>query len=61
MGPVGDPNAVVDPELGVHGIRNLRVADASIMPEMSSANINAAVIMVREKAAAMIKKKYNLS
>ena len=54
MGPDTDPTAVVDDQLRVHGIERLRVADASIMPTMPSANLNASCIMIGEKASDMI-------
>ena len=48
-------HAVVDPELKVHGISGLRVADASIMPTVPGGNTNAACIMIGEKAADLIR------
>jgi choline dehydrogenase-like flavoprotein len=56
MGNSSDPEAVVDPELRVYGVRNLRVVDASIMPVIPSANTNAPTIMIGEKASDLIKK-----
>ncbi len=55
MGPASDAGAVVDDQLRVHGIEGLRVADASIMPTMLSANLNAASLMIGEKASDMIR------
>jgi len=49
-----DPFAVVDDHLRVHGIANLRVADASIMPTLTSGNTNAPSIMIGEKCARMV-------
>jgi choline dehydrogenase len=54
MGPSTDPTAVVDDELRVHGIHALRVIDASIMPAMLSANLNAATMMIAEKASDLV-------
>ena len=54
-----DPKAVVDSCLSVHGIRSLRVVDASIMPKIISGNTNASVLMIAEKASDMILNKNN--
>ena len=54
MAPATDKTAVVDDQLRVYGLEGLRVADASIMPMMLSANLNAATLMIGEKAADMI-------
>lgn len=55
MGPKSDPTAVVDDALRVHGLEGLRVVDASIMPMMPSANLNASTIMIAEKASDIIR------
>ena len=49
-----DPMAVVDAQLRVHGMTGLRIADASIMPTLTSGNTNAPSIMIGEKAADML-------
>ena len=50
-----DDSAVVDSQLRVHGVENLRVADASVMPRMVGANTNIPIIMIAEKASDMIR------
>lgn len=54
----GDLMAVVDAELRVHGLDGLRIADASVMPTITSGNTNSPVVMIAEKAADMIKAKW---
>jgi choline dehydrogenase len=51
MGAVDDPMAVVDPECRVIGLEGLRVIDSSIMPRVTTGNLNAPTIMLAEKAA----------
>ncbi len=55
MGPATDPQAVVDDQLRVRGIEGLRVIDASIMPTMLSANLNAATMALADKASDLIR------
>ena len=55
MGSAPDELAVVGTDLKVRGIDALRVVDASVMPDLPSGNINAAVIMIAEKAADLIR------
>lgn len=55
MGNADAASVVVDPECKVRGIDGLRVVDASIMPEIDSANTNATAIMIAEKAADIIR------
>ena len=50
-----DKMAVVDPQLRVHGIDGLRVADTSVMPSVTSGNLNAPAIMIGERAADFLK------
>ncbi len=49
-----DRMSVVDPSLRVHGLQGLRIADASVMPDIVSGNTNAASVMIGEKAAEAI-------
>jgi choline dehydrogenase-like flavoprotein len=54
MGSAQDPSAVVDERLRVHGLGGLRVADASVMPRITSGNTGSPTMMIAEKAAEMI-------
>lgn len=54
MGPNSDPGAVVNSELRIHGVPNIRVVDASVFPIVPNANPIAAIMMMAEKAADMI-------
>jgi 4-pyridoxate dehydrogenase len=55
MGATSDPERVVDEELRVLGVQNLRVVDASVMPDLVGGNVNAAVVMIAEKASDLIR------
>ena len=55
MGRTDDPMAVVDSRLRVHGVAALRVADASVMPTITSGNTNAPALMIAERAAAWMR------
>ncbi|GBP87847.1 Glucose dehydrogenase [Eumeta japonica] len=58
MGPSTDPDAVVDPELRVYGMKNLRVVDSSIIPRQTVAHTNGPALMIAEKAADIIKRSW---
>ena len=55
MGPASDPKAVVDQEGRVHGLKGLRVVDASIMPDCIRANTNVTTMMIGERIADLIR------
>ena len=55
MGPATDANAVVGPDLKVHGIEGLRVADGSVLPTQISGHTNAPIIMIGEKASDLVR------
>ena len=60
MGPADSTWAVVDDQLRVHGLEGLRVIDASIMPRMISANLNASTMMIADRASDLIRGKVPL-
>lgn len=59
MGPANDPTAVVSPRLLVHGIKRLRIVDASIIPRIPASHTHAPVVMIAEKASDLIKEDWN--
>jgi choline dehydrogenase len=59
MGPASDPTAVVDAQLRVHGVKRLRIADASVMPTITSGNTNSPTLMIAERAAHWIREEAN--
>ena len=57
MGPASNAEAVVDNKLRVHGIENLYVADASIMPTVTHANTNVTTIMIGERVSEFVRER----
>ena len=55
-----DSMAVVDPQLRVYGVEGLRIADASVMPQVQSGNCHAGIAMIAERCADFIKKQYGV-
>jgi choline dehydrogenase-like flavoprotein len=55
MGPSSDPMAVVDQHLNIHGLEGIKVADASVMPNVIRANTNCTTIMIGERCADWVK------
>ena len=58
MGSEEDANAVVDSRLKVRGVHNLRVIDASVIPQITSSNTNAVTVMIAERASHFVKYEY---
>jgi len=54
MGSLSDKNTVVDDKLRVRGVKKLRIADGSIIPEITNGNTHATIIMIGEKASDLI-------
>lgn len=61
MAPDHDQTGVVNPKLLVRGMKGLRVADASIMPRIPAAHTHAAVVMIAEKAADLVKQQWGIN
>ena len=55
-----DAQAVVDPQLRVHGVEGLRVADASVMPFVTSGNCHTAIVMIAERLSDLLKTAHGL-
>ncbi|PSN52602.1 Glucose dehydrogenase [FAD, quinone] [Blattella germanica] len=58
MGPSSDPSAVVDPQLRVHGVKGIRVADLSVLPTITTGPTAATAMMIGEKASDLIKREW---